>query len=667
MSSMTGKILNGRYEIGERIGAGGMAEVYSATDNVLGRIVAVKIMLSQYAEDEDFARRFRQEAAAAANLQSPYIVNVYDWGHDQGTYFIVMEYVRGSDLKSAIKQRGAINQRKVAEIGSQVCQALSVAHAQDIVHRDIKPQNIMVQPDGNVKVMDFGIARAKNTTSEKTGNVLGTAHYISPEQAQGQEVGPASDIYSLGVVLYEASTGKLPFDGPDAMSVALMQVQDEPLPPSSINPDIDPALERIILKAMQKNPSARFATAHDMKLALNDYLAGRLSSSFTQAKTSFIPVTPATAAGAGVAGAAVAAGAAQARTDKTEIMPSVGSTPQNDQSRAMSAQPSRYSSANSVDKKNIGKIVGIVAAIVAVLAIAVGAFMMLSGNQAEQIEVPTVTGLTSEAAQQQIQAAGFTIGAVDSIYDDSVEAGKVVSQSPKGGDKADKGSKISITVSQGTEKVDVPDVTNQTESDARQALTKLGLTVKTTTKNSDDVDQGKVISSDPAAGASVAKGSVVNLVISKGTDNVTMPSVYNYDLQTAQNRIVDAGLVVGNVTQQNSDTVASGYVISASLSAGATVEKGTAVDLVVSSGPQEVTVDWSLLLGMNQSDAVYYIQSQQGYSVGNITYQTGTQMDPGHVANYSLSGKSVNLVISSNDTSTNTTNSTSSTTTSTTN
>ncbi len=226
---MIGKVFSGRYQINDRIGIGGMAEVYRAQDNVLGRLVAVKVMLPQYAADPDFTRRFRQGGGGGRQPPKPYIVNVYDWGQDDGTYYIVMEFVRGSDLKTAIQQRGAVNQRKAAEIGAQVCQALSVAHGQDIIHRDIKPQNIMVQPDGNVKVMDFGIARAKNSMSDKTSSVLGTAHYISPEQAQGKELTAASDIYSLGVVLYEAVTGQLPSTAPDAVGVALKQVKDYPV------------------------------------------------------------------------------------------------------------------------------------------------------------------------------------------------------------------------------------------------------------------------------------------------------------------------------------------------------------------------------------------------------------------------------------------------------
>ena len=229
---MEQRVLGGRYLLKDKVGTGGMATVYRAQDQVLDRTVAVKIMLPQYAGDATFAARFKQEAQAAAGLSSPYIVGVYDWGKDGDTYYIVMEYLRGTDLKSGIKSHGALDPKKVAQIGSQISSALSVAHKHEIIHRDIKPQNIMVLPDGNIKVMDFGIARAKNSHLTQDNNVLGTAHYVSPEQTRGQDLGPTSDIYSLGVVMYECATGRVPFDGDDAISVALKQVNELPVPPS---------------------------------------------------------------------------------------------------------------------------------------------------------------------------------------------------------------------------------------------------------------------------------------------------------------------------------------------------------------------------------------------------------------------------------------------------
>ena len=576
--SMTGKVLNGRYEIGERIGVGGMAEVYSAQDNVLGRIVAVKVMLSQYAEEEDFARRFRQEAAAAANLQSPYIVNVYDWGHDAGTYFIVMEYVRGSDLKSAIKQRGAINQRKVAEIGSQVCQALTVAHSQDIIHRDIKPQNIMIQPDGNVKVMDFGIARAKNSVSQKTGNVLGTAHYISPEQAQGKDLTASTDIYSLGVVMYEAVTGKLPFDAPDAMSVAMMQVQDEPMTPSSINPDVDPALEAVIMRSMSKDPNERFATSHDMKVALNDYLAGRSNPSFTQASTSIMaPV----AAGA-VAGAALGAAAADGHT---AVMSPVNGQAGGNASKTYSTE--NESAGKMSGKKKAGIVCGILVAIAAIGVLC----WALMGQSGDKVEVPDVSGKTIEQATQLIEEAGFEVGTTDSAYDPNVEAGHISSQSPKGGTKAEKGSKINLVVSQGTEEIEVPDVTGKSLADAQNALQKAGFTVGSTTEeNSDSIESGKVIKQDPQGGKSAKKGSTVNLVISKGADTVTVPDITGLTPERASKVASELGFTITQSGSQASDTVDKGIIISQTLVAGTKATKGSSIGYIISTGKKTISV-----------------------------------------------------------------------------
>ena len=573
--SMTGRVFNNRYQITERIGIGGMAEVYRAQDNVLGRLVAVKVMLPQYAADPNFTQRFRQEAAAAANLQSPYIVNVYDWGQDDGTYYIVMEFVRGSDLKTAIVQRGAINQRKVAEIGSQVCQALSVAHNQDIIHRDIKPQNIMVQPDGNVKVMDFGIARAKNSVMTQTSSVLGTAHYISPEQAQGKDLTAASDIYSLGIVLYEATTGQLPFDGPDAVSVALKQVNDLPVPPREINPDIDPGLEAIIMKAMAKNPAERFATANDMRLVLNDYLAGRpvaLGNGFTSAETVVM---------GGIAGAGMGA----ALADGTQVMPSGAVKP-------VTTNPTSYrtggSGFNDDKKRNTNRTALIVAAVVVALAVVgVVVFSLLNASQSGS-PVPSVVGKTQDEATQILQDAGFEVGTISSAYDESVATGLVISQDPPADSKRPEGTKVNLVFSQGTKMVSVPDLTNMTSDQAREELQKYGLIPSAgTAEYSDTVEKDHVARQSPAVGESVAEGTTVEYYLSLGPEGTEVPYVVGQSEGDATATLENKGFHV-SVEQRTSDEPA-GTVISQTPSSGL-LKEGDTVNIVVSTGPEKKTM-----------------------------------------------------------------------------
>ncbi len=563
--SMIGRTFNNRYKLTERVGLGGMAEVYRAEDNVLGRTVAVKVMLPQYAADPTFTKRFRQEAASAANLQSPYIVSIYDWGLDGETYYIVMEFLRGTDLKTAIKERGAINQRKAAEIGSQVAQALSVAHAGGIIHRDIKPQNIMIQPDGNIKVMDFGIARAGDAGLSQTATVLGTAHYVSPEQAQGKELTGASDIYSLGVVLYEATTGKLPFDGQDAVSVAVKQVNELPAPPSTINPNIDPALEAIIMKAMEKDPERRFKDASEMRHILNDYLAGR-------------PVN----LGDDISGLKTQVMGGVAPVNGTAVMNPVGGA--NGDAGRTTVNKAYAADANDEGKKKSKRnvVIGVVVALLAVIGI-VAAAMALGGNQ-EMVNVPDVSNKPIAEARSELQAAGFTIGTETEVYNPDVEAGNVVSTDPAAGVQAAKGSSVNITISKGTEQVTVPDLRGMSADEAQRVLASYGLNGQQgDTVFSDDVEENRVAQQDIAAGTTAYKGDTITFHLSKGPETASVPNVQGLDFETARDRLEAAGFTVS--LQWRDDSAAVNTVIRQSVTG--TAKLGTTITLTISNGPAE--------------------------------------------------------------------------------
>ena len=618
---MPGKVLGGRYQVQDRIGTGGMATVFRGRDDVLGRTVAIKTMLPQYATDPSFAARFKQEAQAAAALQSPYIVSVYDWGKDGDTYFIVMEYLRGTDLKSGIRKHGALDCKKVAQIGSQIAQALSVAHKHDIIHRDIKPQNIMVQPDGNIKVMDFGIARAKNSHLTQDNSVLGTAHYVSPEQTQGKELGPTTDIYSLGIVMYESATGQVPFKGDDAISVALKQVNEQPMPPSQLNPNVDPSLEAIILKCMQKDPAARFQTADELNRALRDYLAGRLAA---------------------VAGATAAMTSPIAAGVTNRLEPGEGATAvspriqRDNRYRPQTATEQAAEQEAERDRKHSrNKKLGIFAAIALIAVIgAVVAALLNSGTKSYPI--PNLSGLTKDQAIEAIEKDGHFQYKFSEQYDSNIEEGYVVDQNPNQGREFPEGTVINFTVSKGpapAAEVTVPDLSNMTPEEAEAELAKYKLTGKSgNSEPSDDVEVGHVCRQSPGAGTSAKAGDTITYYLSSGPNEVEVPNVSGYSENNAKSTLKAAGFTDISVVYDNSDTVTSGLVVRTDPSAGTKTAANQTITVTVSTGPSDKRIDVPYVVGESYSDARYELASA-GFNVtladgcsanGTVTYQSVT-------------------------------------------
>ena len=563
-----------RYKVTEKIGAGGMADVYKGLDQVLGRTVAIKVLHQRLAADQTFAARFRQEAQSAANLSSPNIVSVYDWGKTGDTYYIVMEFVDGHDLKEIIQTDGALAPSRVADIGAQTAAALSVAHAADVIHRDVKPHNIMVTPDGTAKVMDFGIARAGNTTMTQTGSVLGTAHYVSPEQAQGKKLTPASDIYSLGVVLYEAATGEMPFDGDTPVAVALKQVNDQPTPPRQLNPNIPIALETVILKAMSKNPEARYPTAAEMRADLLAVESGR---------------------------------------------PIASTVPAMEQTAVMTAVPGAAAATRRTPPKKKSRAWLWIVLVIALILAGFGAAYALGAFSPRTVAVPDLTGKTAAQASTSLEAAELVVGQVTQRYDTTVEAGKIIEQDPRSGSQVEKGTAIDLVVSRGIEKVEVPDVVGKSDNEAAQILQDAGFVLTLPKSQFSGKAEGTVLAQSPKAGAEAAKGARITLTVSKGQQLIEVPDVVGKSSNSAQSTLEDAGFDV-KVTEEFSTSIKKGNVISQSPSSGLPAYKGTTVTIVVSKGENLVTVP--NVVDKAESDAVADLE-KLGLVV-QVTFQDAT-------------------------------------------
>ena len=637
-----GVIIGKRYEIISRVGSGGMADVYKAEDHKLNRLVAIKVLKPEFRDDTGFIAKFRKEAQAAAKLTHPNIVNVYDVGEDRGLYYIVMELVEGITLRNYIMKKGKLSVKEATSIAIQVSLGLEAAHNQGIVHRDVKPQNIIISTDGKVKLSDFGIAKASNSNTI-TANVMGSVHFSSPEQVRGGFSDYKSDIYSLGITMYEMFTGRVPFDGDTTVSIAIKHLQEEIVPPSRYTPNLPYSVEQIILKCTQKDPDRRYAS---MGLLIED-----LKRSLIEPQGDFVQIAPAASAAAagGIAGAGASSGGS-----RTTFNPGIGSdtTSTGNGGRAAKRYALYEDEDEDYDKDDRGRgydyddddddkrggavssklekaitiggfLIG--AVIIIILIVVIGNMAGLfnrrsddtktssasstststSETTVETVRVPDFVGKTLEAANAVAAQYGLTIRQSGTEVSDEYAEGEIVSQSVSSGERVDSGSVIDVVVSEGSTKITIPaGLVGGTQTDVENVLGQLGLAVTAELTNSEIIEVGRVVSMSPSEGSQVDPGSTVHLYISKGAEEavtptvsptvtpeqpdqpvegiVSVPSVIGADEATARVQLESLGL--GVVTTVGYDEgAANGTVISMEPEAGAQVPAGTVVTLLINN------------------------------------------------------------------------------------
>jgi serine/threonine-protein kinase len=571
-------LFDGRYRIVRKLGSGGMANVYLAEDEDLGRRVAIKILNDRYANDDLFIERFRREAKSAAALSHPNIVSVYDRGEAEGTYYIAMEVIEGRSLKELIMTRGPLPLAQALAFTHEILEALRFAHRHGIIHRDIKPHNILIGE--RLKVTDFGIARAGASQMTEAGSIMGTAQYLSPEQARGAPVTASSDLYSVGIVLYEMLTGKVPFTGDSAIEIAMKHLNDAPKPPSKIRPEIPDELDQVVLRALAKNPEDRYQSAEEFSEDLHRVEAG-------------LPLAPETAEAAtalltGVTVPLAGDGGSTEVLSGTAVTRPQGVPPQAPRRPPPPYGPGYYEEPPPKRRRWLPWL--LVAFLIGAAGVA-GWYVFsqiqdqLAAN--EPVAVPNVVGLKEAAAVNLIQNAGFE-PKVEHAANPDVEKGRVMSQNPDAGTRIQKGDRVTLLVSTGAPKTSVPNVVGMDYADAVQALNDANLNAKRHQVFSPK-PAGQVVAQNPKAGEQVVEGTEVVLNVSKGAKTVAVPNVVGMSEANARATLEQAGFQVQSVSAP-SDSTPQGNVSAQSPSAGTDAPKGSTVTITVSSGPSTTTV-----------------------------------------------------------------------------
>lgn len=700
-----GMILCDRYEILDAVGAGGMSIVYKARDHRLNRNVAIKVLKPEFSNDKNFVTKFRIEAQASAGLTHPNIVNVYDVVDDEGIYCIVMELVEGITLKQYIEQNGRLPMDKAIDISIQIASGLEAAHENHIIHRDIKPQNIIVSKNGNVKVTDFGIAKAASSNTLTSG-AMGSVHYISPEQARGGYSDERSDIYSLGITMYEMVTGRVPFEGDNNVSVALMHIQNEMILPRQYYPDIYSSFEKIILKATQKKPERRYLTASaliaDLKRVQNnpniDIVVA--PTSITNSPTQEWTKEDMRAIREGSAGRDVYSQGAYTNPPVSEEMGEIrpigyNSTPQVNNGRINELlqddddewddyeeekpQPKKgnlkkvqdYDEDDREDEDDEDEdgidpgirkavtIAGIATAVVIALIIilvlgnVLGWFEFGSGKKNTESKISTeevqsiamiqVVGYSEEAATKLLSEKGFTNVKTEHVQDDEAQEGYVFEQSVPEGETIPADKEIVLKVSAGAEEIDVPDVTGYEDAQAVTILTEAGFQVSHAYEFNEDVEKDKVIKTEPTGNTKAPKGSKIIVTVSNGSEKkeVEVPNLSGLTEAQARDSLTSKKLSAGNVSHEYDDTVAAGMVISQNPGRGTTVREGTAVDFVISDGPEKKTVtyraDISGTITCNDPALDGMAVTVQVVFSGNTVYEQSVTVTSGNAYNVTAS------------------------------